>query len=385
MRISLARANLMYQKRRTVVAAAGVSFALILIFMQLGFLAATEATAVLLYQKLDFDLVLVSSEYVEINRAGTFSSRRLYQAETCPAVQTAVPLYLGHFFWRNLEEGEDARLREWAIMVIGIRPDDSVVKLAEVEQERERLKQQDTVLIDRRSRRYFGLQVRPDGKPVVAELDGHKVSIVGQFTLGTGFGANGMLLTSERTFAGFSGMSRLDSPSLGLLKLHDGASPEVAKASLCARLPEDVSVFTRAELEARERRFWVKSTSVGTIFTFGVIVALIVGVAFVYQVISSDIANRLGEYATLKAVGYSTSYLSRVVLQQALVLALLGYIPGLLFALALYEWTASHVQIPIGMTWSRAIGVLTLAILMCASSGLLALRKVWAADPAELF
>jgi len=217
MRISLAVHNLTHSWLRTVVAVAGVSFALIMIFLQLGFVGATEATASLQYSRLDFDALLVSSEYVELNRANRFTCRRLVQAEAHPAVRSATPLYVGLNLWRDLEEGEASRVRSWPIMVMAYRPSDHVLNVAEAEQAAERLKLLDTVLIDRQSRPYFGPQVRADGKPVEAELGGRRVSIVGQVNIGTGFGANGLLLMSERTFADvFKGLS-LDSASIGLI------------------------------------------------------------------------------------------------------------------------------------------------------------------------
>jgi putative ABC transport system permease protein len=385
MRIFLAVHNLAHSWLRTAVAVAGVSFALIMIFLQLGFVGATEATASLQYSRLEFDALLVSSEYVELNRANRFSCRRLDQAEAHPAVRSATPLYVGLNLWRDLEEGEAKRVRAWPIMVMAYRPNDHVLNVAEAEQAAERLKLLDTVLIDRQSRHYFGPQVHADGTPVEAELGGRRVSIVGQVSIGTGFGANGLLLMSERTFADvFKGLS-LDSASIGLIKFKGGADPEQTVRELRASLPGDVRVYTRAEIMERERKFWVNQTPVGTIFNFGVLVAVIVGVVFVYQVISSDIANRLGEYATLKAIGRTNRYLAMVVLQQSLLLAVLGYVPALLISLGLYSLTEAQAHLPMDMPWSRMLGVFVLAVTMCSASGLLALRKAWAADPAELF
>jgi putative ABC transport system permease protein len=385
MRIPLALYNLAQNRLRTAVAIAGVSFALIMIFLQLAFVGAADATADLQYSRMDFDVLLVSPEYVELNRANRFSCRRLAQVAAHPAVRSAVPLYVGYNVWRNLEEGEVKSVPGWPIMILAYRPSDHVLNDAEAEQAADRLKLLDTVLIDRNSRSYFGPQVRADGQPVEAELGGRRIKIVGQVTIGTGFGANGLVLMSERTFADiFKGLS-LDSTSLGLVKLKDGADPQQTVAELRTALPDDVHVYTRAAILERERQFWDKQTSVGTIFNFGVIVALIVGVVFSYQVISSDIANRLAEYATLKAIGNSNRYVSQIVLQQSLLLAVLGYVPGLLISLGLYALTAAQAHIPMAMTWPRVLGVFALAVTMCSLSGLLALRKVWAADPAELY
>jgi putative ABC transport system permease protein len=385
MRIPLALYNLAQNRLRTAVAIAGVSFALIMIFLQLAFVGAAEETADLQYSRLDFDVLLMSSEYVELNRAHRFSSRRLAQVQANPAVRSATPLYVGYNVWRDLQEGEAKSVPRWPIMIIAYRPGDHVLNDSEAEQAADRLKLLDNVLIDRNSRSYFGPQARADGQPVVAELGGRRIKIVGQVTIGTGFGANGLVLMSERTFADiFKGLT-LDSTSLGLIKLKDGADPEQTVAQLRAALPDDVHVYTRAAILEREQQFWDKQTSVGAIFNFGVLVALIVGIVFVYQVMSSDIGNRLAEYATLKAIGNSNSYVSLIVLQQSMCLAVLGYVPALLISLGLYALTAAQAHLPMDMTSSRALGVFALAVAMCALSGLLALRKVWAADPAELY
>jgi putative ABC transport system permease protein len=164
-----------------------------------------------------------------------------------------------------------------------------------------------------------------------------------------------------------------------------GSNPAEVASRLAAALPPDVSVMTRAQLARRERSHWVEQTSLGLIFRMGVAVALFVGVVFVYQVIASDIANRLLEFATLKAMGYGPVYLAGVVLQQAAFIAALGYLPGLAGSLALYALARGATGAPIGMTLERAGLVLALTLAMCSVSGVLALRKVQSADPAELF
>src|SRR5262249_36587341 len=147
----------------------------------------------------------------------------------------------------------------------------------------------------------------------------------------------------------------------------------------------DVQAKTRARLAADEQAYWTSSTAVGIIFSLGVVVAFIVGVVFTYQVISSDITNHLPEYATLKAMGYGRRYLAGVVLVQANILALFGYVPGLLASLGLYAATRAAAGIPIAMDPVRAVLVLVVAVLMCSPSGLLCVRIVTTADPADLF
>jgi putative ABC transport system permease protein len=376
MKTPLALLNLLHQKVRTCVAVLGVAFAIVLVFMQLGFLGTVEATATLLYERLDFDLLLVSADFREVNRPGAFPKARLQQAEAYSPVERAMPLYLGFHIWRN----PDSRHRR-LIMVLGFRPSDHAFLLPEVEATLPQLQMLDNVLMDRRSRPEFG---RSD-PGVTTEIGAHKVTVVGQFTLGGGFAADGMIIAADQTFARIFDGLPLDQASLGLIKLRPGVPPEEAAASLNRVLPVDVRVWTRRGIVDRERRHWLRNTSLGIIFGLGVFVALIVGMVFLYQVISSDIASHLAEYATLKAIGYGSGYLSRVVLVQALIVSLVSYVPGLIVALALYAITRRYASIPIAMTLPRAVLVLVLATVMCALSAFFALNKVKAADPADLF
>jgi putative ABC transport system permease protein len=115
------------------------------------------------------------------------------------------------------------------------------------------------------------------------------------------------------------------------------------------------------------------------------VVAFVVGVVFVYQIISSDISHHRAEYATLKAMGYGEGHLARLVLHQAVVLAVLGYLPGLALSLGLYQLTREVARIPIAMNTARAGAVLALALAMCALSALFSQKKIRSADPADLF
>ena len=117
----------------------------------------------------------------------------------------------------------------------------------------------------------------------------------------------------------------------------------------------------------------------------GVALSFIIGAAIVYMVLATDVASRLPEYATLKAMGYAPSFLSQTVLRQAWLLSLIGYIPAFVTAILLYKITSSLSGIPTFMTWQRAAGVFGLSLLMCTLAGILAVRKLLKAEPASLF
>ena len=115
------------------------------------------------------------------------------------------------------------------------------------------------------------------------------------------------------------------------------------------------------------------------------VLSLLVGAAIVYMVLATDVTNRLPEYATLMAMGYSRKYLASIVMTQAITLCLCGFVVAWGAAIVLYLLTSYASGIPIAMNNQRVVNVLALGLLMSCLSGLLALRKLWKAEPASLF
>ena len=383
MKTPLAWLNLAHSKMRTAAAVAGVTFAVMLLFMQLGFLGSVKATAVTIYDALDFDLVIRSRRYLRLADTRVFPRSRLYQAASQPGVLRVSPFQVGLNQWRNPADGSKRR-----IMTLG-KPQDPVFGIEEIQRKSALLTAPEFVLIDRRSRREFGPRDQKqfgDGDVgTETEIAGQRVRIVGHFALGAGFEADGAILVGDRGFRRIQPGRSPGDVSLGLVKLEPGVDAEAAAARLQEALPEDVTVLTRAEVIAFELHCWVDEMSVGVIFQLGVVVALAVGIAIVYQVLSSDVINHLAEYATLKAVGYSDAFLRKVILQQAIVLAVLGFLPGLVISQVLYRVTTRVANVEVAMNVPRVVFVLALAVAMCMVSGLGAMRKVRSADPADLF
>jgi putative ABC transport system permease protein len=392
MRTPLAWLNLLHQKGRSLVAATGVAFAVVLIFMQLGFYGAAESTATIVYDELNFDVLLASARYIDFYRPGAVPRSAALLPLGVPGVRKVMPLYVGFALWRNPDaEGPGARQRR-RMMVLGFDLTEPVFRRGRrdipvaVARHREELQKPDHILVDRLSRREFGdLEEDMRRGGIETELGARRVTVAGLFTLGTGFGIDGEALCSDTNLFAILGGAPPDQVTLGLVLLERGASAEQVATELRKVLPPDVQALTRQDIAGRERHHWISNTSVGIIFTLGVFVAFGVGVVFVYQVISTDVRSRLNEYATLKALGYTMRYLSGVILRQALLLAVAGYLPGLAVSLALYALARGATGIPIGMNLQRGLVVLVLATAMCGLSGLLALQKVRTADPADLF
>jgi len=376
MRAFLTWRNLADKPLGTLVAIGGVCSAVALLFMQWGFYDGVGTTANLVLDALDFNIVLTSPNYVMLTQAQTFPRRRLNQASANPDVEKVMPLYVSRQNWRHPEKRYFR-----SVVVVGINPNDEVVRNnSELEEQRQLLAVDDTVLIDRLT----GTDVGPQDTGLITQVGPINLKIVGKFTIGPGF-ETGLIVVSDKTFSRLYGGWPLDRVHLGLVKVRRGARPDDVAHELRQHLPDDVQVRTRSEIEAREAHYWVTNTSTGIIFGSGVVVALFFGVVIIYQVLSLEVNSRLPEYATLKAMGFSDLYLALVVLQQAVFMAVLSYIPGFLIALGIYALARDVTNLPISMTATRAVQVFLATLFMCSFSGLMAIRFLRSADPVDLF
>ena len=382
MRMPLGWLQLRHNPMRLFVALAGIGFAVLLIMMQLGFRSALFDSAVRYHERFDYDIALFSPDSVFIVRPQSFSIRRLYQARGLAEVERVSPVYIAPAVWKN-PWNNDRR----SINAIGVDPEDNLLLTQGFNEGRELLRRQDVVLFDTASRPEFGAvkqAFEKDGS-VTTEVNDREVEVAGLFQMGTSFGIDGSIITSEDNWLRlFPARSRNDI-HLGLIKLAAGADAEAARDRLKAMLPQDVLVMTRPQFVAREVKYWNSATPIGYIFAFGAIMGFVVGAIIVYQILFADVSEHLREYGTLRAMGYANRFVSGIVVQQAAILGLLGYIPGMIVVYFLYARAAGATHLPLHITSERALTVLAMTLAMCAISALLALRKVRKLDPADVF
>lgn len=381
---------------RTVLSISGISIAVTLIFMQLGFLGAVLDTAVLFYNNLKFDLIVRSPNYYHFCDANKFSRSQLAAILNDPAVDSIQPFHVSLGKW-NYAEATTQR----GILIMGVSSEGETFKPQRDDVHLPELKQLDrprAILVDRKSRPQFlgahnRVRFNDDQIGLQIELNQKTCEIRGLFELGTGLAANGASVIHEDDFRGLFPNYNDDDMSLGLVQLSESAShnPVAARDAILQSLKNanadqtEVDVLTRAEVVRREITHWIGNTPIGFIFIAGVVVALIVGAIVVYIVLSSDISKQIGEYATLKAMGYRDSYLSRVVIEQAVILGVISYIVAFVISLVLYEVVGKAANLPITMTISRQLIVFGATIAMCCLSGTIAMQKLTKADPADLF
>jgi putative ABC transport system permease protein len=374
--------QLSHEKGRLLVALAGIAFADVLMFMQLGFQSSLYDSNTRVQRSMLADIVLISPKALNLQNMSTFSRRRLLQANDAPGVQTSTALYIGSITWRNPQTRLSA-----TVQVLGFAPDEPAFNLPEVNQQLDKLKLPDTVLFDRGARGKYADAIAQvnQGKKVTTEVDRRTLTISGLFGLGASFGADANLMVSDQTFLRLFPRRDAASVSIGLIRVKPGYDPQQVAAALTSHLPDDVRVLTNQEYTQFEENYWKSASPVGFVFGLGTAMAFVVGVVIVYQVLSTDVNAHLKEYATFKAMGYGNSYLLGVVFEEAIILAFLGFIPGVILPLGLYAFAAKATALPIYMTVSRAVLVLCLTVAMCALSGAIATRKLQSADPADMF
>jgi putative ABC transport system permease protein len=386
--IPLAWLQLKREKLRLLVALSGTAFAVILIFMQLGFRDALFDSSVRYHSNLVYDIAMISPKTDFIVQPENFPRRRLVQALGVAGVASVSAVYLGAGRWRNPEEPTETR----NIFVVGFDPSDRVFDLPGVTSNAEKLRMPDVVLYDRDSRPEFGPlpalyreAVARGREGIETELADRNIQVVGLFQLGTSFGIDASVITSDLNFRRIFPFREAGQINLGLVRLAPGVDPQDARNRIAAAIPEDVEVLTRAGFIQREVDYWSSATPIGYVFSFGVIIGLTVGGIIVYQILFADVSDHLQEYATLKAMGYTNGFLFKVVLQEAVILAVLGFLPGLGVSLLLFRMAGEATHLPLEMDVQLALLVLGLTVVMCAVSGAVALRKVRSADPAEIF
>jgi putative ABC transport system permease protein len=402
--VPLAWCNLVHDPARLVRCCAGVGFAVILMFMQYGFQNAMLDSSDLLIERFDTDLVLVSGRSKTVATNEGFSRRRLIRAGGVEGVRSVVPLYIESNLsvLRNTSPELQDRRPGRSVRVIGIEPDDEPLLIPELDLAPGRpgslaaaLKEPGTALYDRQSMRdrtkATGTLFGPLAPGLQTELARRSVRLIGGFDLGIDFNCEGTLIVSRETFANllrvpyFPG-DPFEQVQIGLIRTDPGAPVAEVQRRLQETLVEgDVQVLTKEELLEREKDYWNKETPIGFVFALGVAIGFLVGTVICYQILSSDVADHLAEYATLRAIGYPGRYLNLVVLQEGLLLSLGGYVPGLALSAVMYWYLHVATGLPLRLTVWRAVYILVLTVAMCSVSAWLALRKAREADPAEVF
>ncbi len=393
MRTPLAWMNLTHRFGKCALAATGVGFAVVLMFMQIGFrnaLIDSNVQVFKLFNPQTAALAMVSRARYNLSTEQRFPLSLLEQAGTYPGILGTCAVNIDRGTAGVQVEGFGAR----PIRVIGIELcDPSFFSDERLFSQLQAADRQVAALVDRRSKSSYGFAASPDQlAQQKVELNQRDIPILGQFNLGTDFANDGTLLMSRRLHEQYfpwrsRGVQLGQSVDIGLLSVVQMSSSQLD--DLARRIeslaPESIDVRRTQHFVDREKEFWARATPIGKIFFIGTIMGLVVGAIICYQIQFTDISEHMPEFATLKAMGYGTGYFWSVVLWQSVYLACLGFVPGLAISYVLYVLLAASSGLLMSMTWDRVLMVWCLTMLMCMLSGGLAIRKLFSTDPANLF
>lgn len=384
----LAWRNLVGRGGKLLLASSGIGFAVFLMFMQIGFRNALFDNTVQLARLLKADFFLVSPARYNLPSEQRFDRLWLDRARAVQGVQRIVPVYIERSITQLRVVGNKSR----SIRAVGIPLDPGVVEPSQWQPLLAMLSDGRTALLDRRTKPSYGF-ARGDVKSLQqqqVELSGKQLRIIDEVSIGTDFVHDGTLLFSDRAMAHYFPMRNpggdpLQLVDLGLVQLAEGADVGKVRLTLKSLTGNRLDVLSRSQIIAREIHFWATATPIGIIFTIGTLMGLVVGVIICYQILFTEINDHLAEFATLKAMGYRNQYFFGLILKQALYLTIFGFLPGLLATLGAFAILGEATGLVMRMTAGRMALVFGLTLLMCLTSGLIALRKLIQTDPASLF
>lgn len=380
-RLPIGWLQLTHNRTRFAAALAGVAFANVLVFVQLGIMNSMAAATLRPYQFFRADIMISAGDANSLTDGGNVARQWLLQAMADPDVVDGTSLFIANVAW---DRGD----KDISLTTFGVNPVKTGFLAPEIAADLGLLQVQDAAILDRLARglgRVEAAAIRPQS-PLSFETEGRTLTAYTTFAGGGGFGGDGYMMVSDQTFLSLFPARSSAAPDHILLSVRPGAQAE----TVIARLKDLISdpalrIRTFAQAGQDDLRYQQTRRPTGIIFGFGVLIGVLVGLVIVYQVLSTDVADHLREYATFKAMGYGPRFFLGIVLEEALVLGIMGFIPGLIVGTAILTLMGSITTLPLAMTPSMAISVFGGTLVFSALSGAIATRRLAAADPADLF
>jgi putative ABC transport system permease protein len=363
---------LWHDKKRLLLSTGGISFAVIIMFMQLGFFNGINDSQANIARLINADIVVINKKRTHLNKWNRFSLIKLHQIMATEGVAEGVPIYKEGAGLKNPDTNQVKRT-----IVYSFPTNSAPFNLPNVSPEKmELLKIKGNVLFDSRSREIYGNFKVGDS----LTIDQKSYTLAGFVEVGPNIINDGTILIGETSWRKVG-----DTLIMGLLRVEKGAGIQEVAARIRENLSDDLIVMTPQELAEREIEYTTINAPIGAIFGIGLIVSLFIGIVICYQILFNEVTDNIKQYATLKAMGFSNSFLIKTILEEAALLAVIGFLPGLFLSYWIYDITSEATRLIMVFTPERISFIFILALVMCLFAGLLAMRKVLKLDPAELY
>jgi putative ABC transport system permease protein len=374
---AIARRNLFKDKIKLALALVGIVFSVALVTLQCGLLLGAMRNASGVIDNAGCDVWVMQQSTRNVDLCDVMNDRRYYQAAATPGVAWAERLIVQFTMWK-LPDG-----RQENTTIVGLQPNSHLhLPWNMAAGRRESIWLTDGVIIDERERARFGARGRPLSLNDRTEIYGHRAIVVG-FSRGVGsFTTAPYVFTAYKRALDFSMMNQRQTKYV-VLKAKAGISPEELRDRVRARM-SGVEVFTSREFSGKTRWYWMYGTGMGLGIGFGAFLGVIVGVAIVGQTMYSSTMERLREYGTLKALGMSNLTLAGIIVRQALIAGLLGYVIASCLSYYLGQrLPALNVPVHVPVELVGAMFFVTLAI--CVSASITSVLRVFRLEPAIVF
>ena len=371
---TLASRNLFHDRVRLIATVVGIVFSIVLVTVQLGVFLSFERMITTMIDHAQADFWIAPSETKSFETSSLLTGRERMQALSVSGVTEAIPVVVGHASWRKPNGGAST-----PVLVVGSPTTSTGLRPWNVVDGRlENLTMPDAVAIDRSYFEQLGV-ARVGGN---AEISNQKARVVAITKGIRSFATMPYVFTSldrARTYLGVPS----NQASFYLVRLAPNANAEAIRSRLAASL-SDAEVLTSDEFRHRSRMFWLFDTGAGAALLGSAILSIIVGTIIVAQTLYSSTKDHLKEFATLRAIGSSRTYILKVILGQALLSAVIGFAIAAAIGLALVQATAD-AALPVVMTPALTLGLFVLTVAMCAIAAIAAIRVVTRIDPAMVF
>jgi len=367
--------NFVHDRVRLAVTLIGIVFSTILIGLELGMLLNFMHTTSTIVDNADADLWIAAHGVRSVDLATPLEERRRFQSLSVDGVGVAEPYLLQFAFWKKADG-----VRE-TVIIVGVDPHAEMGlpwAMLPGRSVHDALSTPDGVIIDRSYAGKLGI----DAVDQVIEINDHRARITG-FTDGIRtFTQSPYVFTSLRNARALA--NRGDNAiTYVLIRLAQGRPADVVARALAARMP-DVDVLSAAEFSSKSRSYWLFTTGAGTTLISSSVLALLVGAVIVAQTLYASTMDRLPEYATIRAMGGPRIYLYKIVIKQAVVGGLFGYLIGIAIVVAcayLARGSSAAPEVP----WWLALGIGGITVLMCVAASLVSVNKVTSIDPVKVF
>ncbi len=367
--------NLVSNRRRFLIAVTGTAMPILLLFLQMALLDGVRTDVTRLYNDFNFDIAIIPSTYEFLYSASTFNVIRMEEARAAPGVAKTTVLNIAGGSWRNEKTKHSS-----PVILIGVDENPSFVSNDAIRSGISSLRASNDVLIDA----YSNPKIGSTENGTSGVLDGHRVTVQGQFRLGLFFYADGAVLVGNPYFP-LLARRNSHSASIGLVRVTAGANIRSVRSELSKMLPSDVQVLTRSEFLSNERAYFISNKPFGLIVAVGVMIAIVAGSVVLWQVLSAEIIRRIKEFATLGAMGFSPAFVFGAGMCETVFMGLAAYCPALVIAMLLLGAVEWETHLPAQVSLWLAAKVLFIVVLMSVLCSLSVVRRIRRAQPASLF